>query len=285
MYYEFYIDVFFVVNLFMDFLGLCLTNQILEGSARPFRSLLGASLGAGGLCVLICLPIGIPRTGLAVYSVLAALLMVRVGCGFKTFRKLLMGLCAFYAAVFLLGGILGALPAAARKGILTFFTITFTAYWMLNIGIRLFKYLKGKAVSCCRVVLEHRGQRMEMKGLLDTGNCLVDGATGKPVCIMEYDRFLNLLEKEQQEALEGFCRFQEAEGTREILGELNPRFLLYTAVGCERGLLPVVTVSRLTLETGERKRQVENAALGLSKTSLSPDRKFEMIVSPKILES
>lgn len=285
MYYEFYIDVFFVVNLLMDFLGLCLTNQILEGSARPFRSFLGALLGAGGLCVLICLPIGIQRTELTVYSVVAAFIMIRIGCGFKTWRKLLLGLCSFYAAVFLLGGILGALPAVARKGILTFFTITFTAYCMLNIGIRLFKYLKGKAVSCCRVILEQREQRIEMKGLLDTGNCLTDRATGKPVCIMEYDRFLGLLEKEQQEALERFCRYQEEERMREILGELNPRFLLYTAVGCERGILPVVTVSRLTLEAGKRKSQVENAALGLSKTSLSPDRRFEIIVSPKILES
>lgn len=42
MYYEFYIDVFFVVNLFMDFLVLCLTNrysgvcQTLEGFAGSF---------------------------------------------------------------------------------------------------------------------------------------------------------------------------------------------------------------------------------------------------------
>ena len=42
MYYEFYIDVFFVVNLFMDFLVLCLTNRILQGTARPWRALGGA---------------------------------------------------------------------------------------------------------------------------------------------------------------------------------------------------------------------------------------------------
>ena len=175
------------------------------------------------------------------------------------------------------------LPSGTGKGILIFFTITFTAYWILNTGIRLFKYLKGKAVPRCRVILESGEQKVELKGLLDTGNCLRDMDTGKPVCVMEKNRFFSILEKKQQEALDKFCRMENA-GEEEIRS-MNPRYLPYTALGCERGLLPVITADRLEIFFEGRKISVPQPAIGLSGTSLSPYRNFEMIISPKILES
>ena len=124
---------------------------------------------------------------------------------------------------------------------------------------------------------------MELEGLLDTGNCLTDSNTGKPVCVMEMDRFSSMLEKKQREKLESFCSLNSTEG--EDLGELNPRFVFYTALGCERGLLPVVTAERLIIFWEGRKISISQAAIGLSAAPLSPYRKFEMIISPKILDS
>ena len=196
---------------------------------------------------------------------------------------LLAGLLTCWGISFLLGGLLYALPLQAGKGILIFFTITFTAYLILDTGIRLFKYLKGKAVSRCRVILELGGQKMELEGLLDTGNCLTDSNTGKPVCVMEMDRFSSMLEKKQRAALESFCGLNSTGG--EDLGGLNPRFVFYTALGCEKGLLPVVTADRLVIFWEERKISIPQAAIGLSAAPLSPYRKFEMIISPKILDS
>lgn len=124
---------------------------------------------------------------------------------------------------------------------------------------------------------------MELEGLLDTGNCLVDSNTGKPVCVMERDRFSGMLEKKQREALENFCSLHCTAG--EDLGKLNPRFVFYTALGCEKGLLPVITADRLVIFWEERKISISQAAIGLSAAPLSPYRKFEMIISPKILDS
>ena len=283
MYYEFYIDVFFVVNLFMDFLVLCLTNRVLQGTARPCRSFLGALAGAFGISLFFWFSKEINTVSILIFSAGISYVMVRLGCGFRRGKELLSGLCACYGMSFLLGGILHVLPPGTGKGILIFFTITFTAYWILNTGIRLFKYLKGKAVPRCQVILETGGQKVELKGLLDTGNCLRDMDTGKPVCVMEKNRFFSILEKKQQEALDKFCRMENA-GEEEIRS-MNPRYLPYTALGCERGLLPVITADRLEIFFEGRKISVPQPAIGLSGTSLSPYRNFEMIISPKILES
>lgn len=283
MYYEFYIDVFFVVNLFMDFLVLCLTNRILRGSAKPWRALLGALAGALGISLFFWLSKEINTVNILIFSIGMSFAMVWLDCRPCRGKELLAGVLACWGISFLLGGLLYALPPRAGKGILIFFTITFTAYWILNTGIRLFKYLKGKAVLRCRVILETGGQKIELKGLLDTGNCLTDTDTGKPVCVMEKSRFSGMLEKKQQDALESFCAMEDfGEGDAE---NLKPRFLIYTALGCERGLLPVVTADRLVIFWEGKKICLPQAAIGLSDAPLSPYGKFEIIISPKILDS
>lgn len=283
MYYEFYIDVFFVVNLFMDFLVLCLTNRILRGSAKPWRALLGALAGALGISLFFWLSKEINTVNILIFSIGMSFAMVWLDCRPCIGKELLAGVLACWGISFLLGGLLYALPPRAGKGILIFFTITFTAYWILNTGIRLFKYLKGKAVLRCRVILETGGQKIELKGLLDTGNCLTDTDTGKPVCVMEKSRFSGMLEKKQQDALESFCAMEDfGEGDAE---NLKPRFLIYTALGCERGLLPVVTADRLVIFWEGKKICLSQAAIGLSDAPLSPYGKFEIIISPKILDS
>ena len=283
MYYEFYIDVFFVVNLFMDFLVLCLTNRILRGSAKPWRALLGALAGALGISLFFWLSKEINTVNILIFSIGMSFAMVWLDCRPCRGKELLAGVLACWGISFLLGGLLYALPPRAGKGILIFFTITFTAYWILNTGIRLFKYLKGKAVLRCRVILETGGQKIELKGLLDTGNCLTDTDTGKPVCVMEKSRFSGMLEKKQQDALESFCAMEDfGEGDAE---NLKPRFLIYTALGCERGLLPVVTADRLVIFWEGKKICLSQAAIGLSDAPLSPYAKFEIIISPKILDS
>lgn len=55
MYCEFYLDVFFAVNLLLDFQILCLTNLMLRGTANPLRAFFGSILGAAGMCLFVAL--------------------------------------------------------------------------------------------------------------------------------------------------------------------------------------------------------------------------------------
>lgn len=188
-----------------------------------------------------------------------------------------------------MGGLLSVLPHQIRKSVFSFLAITITAYWMLYIGIRLCKYLKRKRELCCEVGIALSGKEINVKGLYDTGNCLYDRATGKSVCVMEKDSFFQLLTEKQQRFLENFCAMNMAE---EKLAEeeaaffrgLNPRFLPYTSVGCQKGLLPVVTVDKLIVREQEEERKILHAAVGISYTKLSEKGRFQAIISPGIWE-
>ena len=100
VYYEFYIDVFFVVNLVMDFLLLRLVNRVLKGTATPLRSLAGAALGAVGICVITLLPLSSPYIRVLLSHGVLGILMVWVGCCCRSWRKLFTGilLCLLYTS-------------------------------------------------------------------------------------------------------------------------------------------------------------------------------------------
>ena len=120
MYYEFYIDVFFVVNLVMDFFILQLVNRMILGAANPLRSLAGAVLGAVGSGVILFLPFSSWKIrGLISYGILAPL-MVMAGCGTKNKNVFWMELLGFYGCSALAGGIFLAFPKIAARGIITF---------------------------------------------------------------------------------------------------------------------------------------------------------------------
>ena len=60
------------------------------------------------------------------------------------------------------------------------------------------------------MILETGGQKIELEGLLDTGNCLTDTNTGKPVCVMEKSRFSAMLEKKQQALRESIRELEDS---------------------------------------------------------------------------
>ena len=122
----------------------------------------------------------------------------------------------FFGASFLLGGILLFAEPFLKEKELPFLFITTAAYLILYTGIRLCKYLKGKSSLSCDVKLVLKDRERKVKGLYDTGNCLLDTQTGKPVCVMEYSSFEGLLDREQREALEHFCAMNLEEGKEQM---------------------------------------------------------------------
>lgn len=288
VYYEFYIDVFFVVNLLMDYLLLSLTEKLLGETAESFRRLFGAALGAGCTCLFVLFTGGIHRKGSVIfYCFTAALMVYAEGCH-RGGKKFIYAVAAFFVSSFLLGGILYAIPLQSNKSIWEYTIITVTAYLIINTGIRLFKHLNGKRGVDCQAVVTFNGRKMKVKGLYDTGNRLTDYDTGKPVSIMEYSSFIQLLEAKQREVLDRFCSMagsKTEELQDEMLTFLHPRFLIYRSVGCSQGMLPVITVDSLTIQTKDTDREIKNAVIGLSKTALSGHGNFQIIISPTILDS
>ena len=97
---------------------------------------------------------------------------------------------------------------------------------------------------------------MTIKALLDTGNCLYEPLTGKPVCLVEYGRLKTCLKN----------------------GTVIPgiRAIPYHSIGKKHGVL-------LGVNQG-RKYEQSGCIVGIYKGKLSQSGEFSAIVHPDILK-
>ncbi|MGN0399900.1 MAG: sigma-E processing peptidase SpoIIGA [Blautia sp.] len=286
MYYEFYMDVFFVVNLVMDFFLLCLVKRSMGSAATPFHILAGAMLGAAGMCGTVWIPFGLLGVRMGIAHGILGVLMVKAGCRLKTVGEVVQGVLYLYAFSFFIGGILLALPDMANRGIIRFLAASAAAYCITTISSRLLKYLKGRREPLCQVMIRKGKKCIKVKGLYDTGNRLRDTVSGKPVCVLEYQVFAGLLDHVQREGFDNLLFWTEntSDLSADSLLSFRPHMLVYQSVGIENGILLVVSVDEMYLTTGKERRLVKKPMLGLVPESLSADGTFQMIINPGVFE-
>ena len=107
MYYELYIDVFFLENFMLDSLLLLIVNRITNNGRSYGRILLGGGLGSLLTCLVIALPFpSVLRLILFHTAVNSAMLFAGLRItGLPQFIRMLLIL---YASAFILGGIMQA---------------------------------------------------------------------------------------------------------------------------------------------------------------------------------
>lgn len=292
MYYEIYIDVLFVINLFADFLLLRIVNRLLKCSATCFRSLAGALAGAGGFCALLAMSV-YQQPGLwYLLQILLSLAVVQIGCG-CTGKHLLLALFAWYISAFLLGGMLEALlsqpairsaageilmgDAPFSVAVRTFVFLGIISYLLIAAGIRLYGLLKGKVSNIADVIVYAGNKSKKVKGLYDTGNRLYDTYTRAPVSILEYDVIKGLLSEEEEQEMTRMLAMGEG---GEHIASYHPHYILFHSVGKEQGLLLAVTLKQLCIFEDGSSQRIMNPVVALSTRPLSHNGHFQMIIHP-----
>ena len=106
MYYELYVDVFFLVNFMMDYILLLIVRKMLQCTATHGRICIGAAVGSLLTCLVVILPIPYAIVKLILFHVLVDTCMILVGLKIKTIRSFLKAIIMLYIGSFLLGGIM-----------------------------------------------------------------------------------------------------------------------------------------------------------------------------------
>lgn len=258
MYYEFYIDIFFLENVMMDYLVLTLTGSILRRNRNPLRILLASLTGAAGACMLVVSPIRHMPGVLIPGYVLTALLMVWIGFGFSQKRMLAKGVLCFGGTAFLLGGIFQAL---ASQFSLPMPALAFCSAGILTLFLRGYRSVKFRTQNYYDVTLGLHGKTVCVRGLRDTGNQLKDPVTGKPVSILSCDAAKELLDK-----------------------DVKMFYIPYHSIGKSSGLLPGMTLDYMSIRREKDLQRLERPVIAVSKEPVNRDGKYQMILHPALLE-
>lgn len=281
MYYEIYLDVVFVTNLFMDYVLLRLVGGFLDCKSSRIYSLAGAAIGALMACLLLFLPTDSFFPSSILLQGLTAVMMTKVGCQVKTGSMLVKAIVALYLTAFLCGGFWEAISDGSQMDLKTFLLFTGCSYLFftcISIG---YDYVQIKRKHIYPVRLGYGGQSISLYGLYDTGNVLVDMAAKKPVSIVGKEVMEKLLSEEMWDRLR---HFQEESGELEYttLQEMHPHFLPYRTIGNE-GMLLAVTLEDLCIHTPQEVVHISNPVVAISLNPSALEAEYQMILNSKLL--
>lgn len=126
-------------------------------------------------------------------------------------------------------------------------------------------YLERREQFACHifpVVLYDAGRTMELKAYWDSGNQLLDSYSGRPVSIISRKMAMEFLD----------------------IREKGIRYVPYSSLGRENGLLPVCSVESMQIYNGKKTIEIRPAVLGIADAGLLEKKEYDLILHASMLE-
>lgn len=233
MYYEVYVDVLFVKNLWMNAVLLTMMVWADQKKIRPLRIVTAAAAGSLGACVLYIVSARLARIHYILGSVVLAAGMTGIACpGRKHFAGRMLCL---YMEGFLFNGILRYLEQFHRLSGLWFAVFGSISAVFLMTAEYIGRNRRRAEERSFSVILHHGACAVPVGALYDTGNSLYDPISQKAVSILDGDILDTLLERSGKEKL--------------------PRYIPYHTIS-EQGVLESYILDGMELETGDGNRWI-----------------------------
>lgn len=294
-----YIDEIFFINLLMDALVVWSTGWLMQQTVPWNRLLIAALIGA---CygVIIMLPQGIWLANGAA-KMLCALLMVWVAFGRKSGKVFFKCVIYLYLVSFVLGGATIALMYFGGNAIvqtwsgIALIQVDFCLFWLFGGAVLLLFLVNGlqrmvsrrleQPLQIIDVYIKLRGRMIGVKLLVDSGNCLTDTITGKPVTVVQTASLRALFTPQEYEHLMADTVATGMNVTKTVLAlpDLAGRVRLipYQSVGYQ-GLLLGIRTDTLQIDAwGVRQ---PGAVIALTSQPFSADGMYQGIISPAYIE-
>lgn len=252
MSYEFYADVFFLTNWYLDFLAVYAAGELLRQKKKRFRCLVCCALGSLAGCILF------PLAGSYRAYLLCVHFMVNPGITFLCFFPAEKGIyvkafCLTYFMMLILGGSMEWLYVTVfgrrcYEMCLCLTSVPFAAF------LYMLRRRRKNVPAFCRVRIAHGGKTLDLPALYDTGNRLFDPYVKKPV---------HIVSKEAFEMLGGDAAF---------------RLIPFSSVGCENGMVPAFTAERMQVSMENGEFEISPAVLAAAGDALFERRPYQVIL-------
>lgn len=260
MYYEVYIDQLFLENLVILVLLQKLGGKLMKRVLSWKRIWLVSGMGAAVMCAVIFFrPFGrwmmVRRFGL-----LPVILLTSIGLRCRNWKEVCRGTFYLLAAAAFFDGIFQIIFSIWEPPALLAAVLGYTA---LDILIDMERKRMVLEEYRTEVILEDRGNRWTLTGLIDTGNHLTEPLTGRPVSILDW---------QEAEKMQRFSCIQK-EGNGYL-------YIPYHSIGTEHGWMMGMVIDAMYMEYGGEKIRIDHPVLAISREKLSPKGRYQMILNP-----
>lgn len=261
MKYEFYVDVFFLTNFYLDFLAVYAVSEMLRQKKKLLRYLVSCALSSLIGCILYLV-----LTDYDMY-LLCMHFIVNPGMVFLSFfpaEKRIYGkaFCLMYFVILLLGGSVEWLYQTVAKGHFYELCLLLSAIPVIAL-LYMLRRKRKNVQGFYPVRIEHNGRNVTLQGLYDTGNRLLDPYRKEAVHIVSKKTFEDLGGKEN----------------------FSTRLIPFSSVGCQNGMLEAFTVEHLWIDWEGVQIERSPCVLAAAEDMLFQNRSYQMILHGSIIES
>ena len=173
-----YIDLIFLLNIFLDFILLMSVSVILTRNTKVKRIILGSIVG--GLSIIL-LFINVTNIVNLIFKIILGLLMVLVTFGYKDIKYTFNNLFYLYTLSFSVGGVMYLLM---DNGYYNYIILIIGFIIVLFLYIKQIKTYQDNYVNYYKTKIIIKDKEYLLTGYLDTGNKLYDTYKHRPVVIV-----------------------------------------------------------------------------------------------------
>jgi sigma-E processing peptidase SpoIIGA len=287
----------FIVNYAMDFILLTIADGFLKNNAGYRRAAMAAFIGAVWSCV--------SQTGVitnavirdiftyVIISLIMAFICTKRQHGWKIAeycRKIVKTSAAYIVTASVFGGIMGLIYNSTAAGHMLramalesegLFICLLAAMSVMAVLLKHYLIQRAYDGSICDVEADFGKFIVNVKGIIDTGNVLVDNITGRPVHVMDKscaDRCVNM-------DITDYCCGKGdymTSGRQKNNCGLGLHYVIFCSVGKEHGCMPVIMADTLTVKMDGKSVVLQNVPIGLSNTPLSKDGVYKILLNAEM---
>lgn len=297
-----YLDAVWLLNFFLDWMILMLTQTFSKSQNHRVRVMVGAIVASLLVPLNLFYPASLWTTPIG--KLIFSFIIVLTAFGFKNFRLFLRHILLFYFVSFAIGGGLFGLyyflneqiqvtngvvityQSGFGDGVSWLFVIVgfpivwwFTKKRLDNLVVQKMKYDEMISVSICM-----ENTIKETVALIDSGNQLVDPITKQPVVICDEAFMKNWFSDEEwtllKKASEDLCFDELPERWRDRF-----RLIPYHGVGGTSTFMIVLKPDWMQLTIKEQNLTINRVLIGLQFGQLAPDQSYHCLMHPHLLKA
>lgn len=299
MYLEIYIDILFLLNFVMNYLLLSVEKRILKWNTKRIRIIMASSLGAIATCIFAILPSLYGEVKFLITYIVICALMIRISFRVQKIRDLIRGVVVLYLITYCVGGVVSSLYyqretffyyADALKehlfgemDLMYLVVSVLIATICILIIVRFLRHQKQMSKEIYEVWLTRNQVCVHTMGLVDTGNCLFDPITGKPVIVVEMSLMEEALEPSLYNDLKTIVKFEDTSYHINSENATKIRLIPFQSIGKKRGILPAIILDEVEIRKDTQFLCSKKVIAALYDDMLSQTKEYQVILHKSLL--
>jgi stage II sporulation protein GA (sporulation sigma-E factor processing peptidase) len=286
----------------MDYIILFIVKVMTKKNTKKIRLLIGALVGALMMCIIVILPYSNYLFNVIVGYLLTSLLIVYISFKPSRLSELIKLTVIMYLSAIMLGGIMFALYYYSFIGVEISKVINGTYNMDLKVGLFIlfgiialiiFKVI-GKIITSTAVINKNlfgieiniNNHKINVNGLLDTGNNLYDPITNNPVIIAESDLLKKFMEEDNFNKLNNISNnLYNVTDFIELgqLSKLKLRLIPFSSLGNDNGMLLGIVADNICINIGDEKKDFNDVVIAVYNKKLSNDNSYQVLIHPELV--